>query len=107
MLGWVLSGHTHGGQYVVPGWGAPVTFSQVATRRHPAGWVPNARAPLFVSRGVGVQAPGRLFAGPEVVVVTLTSTSRSNGHDGHDGACSANRRTRRGTKKHEGHEGNR
>lgn len=71
----VLSGHTHGGQYVVPGWGAPVTFSRVATRRHPAGWVPNARAPLFVSRGVGVQAPGRLFAGPEVVVVTLTSGS--------------------------------
>ena len=69
----VLAGHTHGGQFVLPGFGAPVTFSRVATRRHPAGWVPNARAPLFVSRGVGVQAPGRFFAPPEVVIVELTA----------------------------------
>ena len=67
----VLAGHTHGGQYVVPGLGAPVTFSRVATRRHAAGWIPNARAPLYVSRGVGVQMPGRFFAGPEVVLVEL------------------------------------
>ena len=71
----VLSGHTHGGQYVVPGWGAPVTFSEVATRRHPAGWVPNPRAPLYVSRGVGVQAPGRINAPPEVVLVELVAGS--------------------------------
>jgi predicted MPP superfamily phosphohydrolase len=67
----VLSGHTHGGQFVLPGWGAPVTFSAVATRRHPGGWVPNPRAPLYVSNGVGVQLPGRLFATPEVVLVEL------------------------------------
>ena len=67
----VLAGHTHGGQYVVPGLGAPVPFSRVATRRHAAGWVPNPRAPLYVSRGVGVQMPGRFFAGPEVVLVEL------------------------------------
>lgn len=67
----VLSGHTHGGQFVVPGWGAPVTFSGVATRRNPSGWVPNPRAPLYVSNGVGVQLPGRIFAAPEVVLVEL------------------------------------
>ena len=67
----VLAGHTHGGQYVLPGYGAPVTWSRVATRRHAAGWVPNSRAPLYVSRGVGVQSPGRVFAGPEVVVIEL------------------------------------
>ena len=67
----VLAGHTHGGQFVLPGWGAPVTFSRVATRRHAAGWVPNARAPLFVSHGVGVQLPGRFFTSPEVVLVEL------------------------------------
>ena len=67
----VLSGHTHGGQFVVPGWGAPVTFSKVATRRCPAGWVPNDRAPLYVSRGVGVQMPGRINAPPEVSIVEL------------------------------------
>jgi predicted MPP superfamily phosphohydrolase len=69
----VLSGHTHGGQYVLPWWGPPVTFSQVATREHPAGWVPNPRAPLYVSRGIGVQAPGRINAPPEVVIVELTA----------------------------------
>ena len=53
----VLAGHTHGGQFVFPGWGAPVTFSRVCTRRHAAGWIPNARAPLYVSHGVGVQTP--------------------------------------------------
>jgi predicted MPP superfamily phosphohydrolase len=67
----VLAGHTHGGQVVLPGYGAPVTMSRVATRANPAGWVPNARAPLFVSRGVGVQTPGRVFAPPEVVIVRL------------------------------------
>ena len=67
----VLAGHTHGGQFVIPGIGAPVTFSRIATRRHPAGWVPNARAPLFVSRGIGVQLPGRFNAPPEVVIVEL------------------------------------
>ena len=69
----VLAGHTHGGQFVVPGFGAPVTFSEVATTRNPAGWVPNGRAPLFVSRGVGVQMPGRFGAPPEVVVVELVN----------------------------------
>lgn len=71
----VLSGHTHGGQYVLPWWGAPVTFSRVATRQHPAGWVPNPRAPLYVSRGIGVQVPGRINAPPEVVIVELVAGS--------------------------------
>ena len=67
----VLAGHTHGGQVVLPWIGAPVTRSAVCTRHHPAGWVPNAYAPLFVSRGIGVQIPVRWSAPPEVVVVTL------------------------------------
>ena len=67
----VLSGHTHGGQYVLPGVGPLTTHSQVCTRATPAGWVPNERAPLYVSRGVGVQMPGRIGCPPEVVVVRL------------------------------------
>jgi len=67
----VLSGHTHGGQYVVPVFGAPVTLSEVCGPTTASGWVPNARAPLYVSRGIGEQMPGRLNCPPEVVIVEL------------------------------------
>jgi len=64
----VLSGHTHGGQVVVPGLGAP------AARRFPvlAGPARRGRTTLFVSRGVGtVYLPVRLNCPPEVAVLTL------------------------------------
>ena len=67
----VLSGHTHGGQVVLPWIGALVTRSEVCTRQHPAGWVPNPHARRFVSRGIGTQIPLRFGAPPEVVVLTL------------------------------------
>ncbi len=67
----VLAGHTHGGQVVFPFVGALVTRSTICTRLHPAGWVPNVFAPLFVSRGIGVQVPLRFRCAPEVVVLTL------------------------------------
>jgi hypothetical protein len=70
----VLSGHTHGGQVVLPWIGAVVTRSQVCTRHHPSGWIPNPHAPLFVSSGVGAQVPLRLGTRPEVVVLTLRAT---------------------------------
>jgi hypothetical protein len=75
----VLSGHTHGGQVVLPGFGAPVTRSRVATRRAPAGWVPNEFAPLFVSRGIGLQVPIRFRCPPEVVVATLRRVTPAPG----------------------------
>src|SRR4051812_41905459 len=64
----VLSGHTHGGQIVLPGVGA------VAAREFPvvagAGRRENTR--IFVSRGVGtVYVPVRLNCPPEVAVLTL------------------------------------
>jgi len=64
----VLSGHTHGGQIVLPGIGA------VAAREFPviagAGRRDNTR--IFVSRGVGtVYVPVRLNCPPEVAVLTL------------------------------------
>jgi uncharacterized protein len=71
----VLSGHSHGGQVVIPLIGAPITRSAVCTRRHPAGWVPNRVTRLFVSRGIGVQIPVRLFCPPEVVVLVLGQPS--------------------------------
>jgi predicted MPP superfamily phosphohydrolase len=70
----VLSGHTHGGQVVIPLVGALTTHSAICTRRHPSGWVPNGWATLFVSRGIGAQLPVRFNCPPEVVLVRLRAS---------------------------------
>ena len=67
----IVSGHTHGGQIVFPMLGAPMTMCRLCTRRSPSGWVPNARAPLYVSRGVGCQVPIRFRCPPELVILRL------------------------------------
>lgn len=70
----VLSGHTHGGQIVIPGVGA------LAARRYPlaSGMVRQGDTSLFVSRGVGtVYLPWRFNCPPEVAVLTLTAASRA------------------------------
>ena len=68
----VLSGHTHGGQVIVPGVGA------VAGRKFPvlAGYASRENTALFVSRGVGtVYVPIRLNCPPDVAVLTLRSSA--------------------------------
>ncbi|HJU66381.1 MAG TPA: metallophosphoesterase [Gemmatimonadaceae bacterium] len=67
----VLAGHTHGGQVVIPGYGAPLRFCKVCGPRTAKGWVPNDRAPLYVSAGVGAAVPLRFNCPPEVVIVRL------------------------------------
>jgi uncharacterized protein len=69
----VLSGHTHGGQVVLPGVGA------VARRRFPvlAGLGSRENTSIFVSRGIGtVYVPIRINCPPEVAMVTLKRHSR-------------------------------
>jgi predicted MPP superfamily phosphohydrolase len=64
----VLSGHTHGGQIVVPGLGA------LAKARFPvlAGLGQQDNTRIFVSRGIGtVYVPARINCPPEVAIVTL------------------------------------
>ena len=64
----VLSGHTHGGQVVLPGIGA------VAAQKFPvvAGIARRDHTTMFVSRGVGtVYVPVRVNCPPEVAVLTL------------------------------------
>jgi hypothetical protein len=64
----VLSGHTHGGQIVLPGLGA------VAAKEFPviAGSARREATAIFVSRGVGtVYIPVRLNCPPEVAILTL------------------------------------
>ena len=73
--GLVLSGHTHGGQIVLPLYGAPVTFTRICGRRTASGWVPNRTAPLYVSKGVGAQWPIRFRCPPEVLIVRLRPAS--------------------------------
>jgi predicted MPP superfamily phosphohydrolase len=65
----VLSGHTHGGQVVLPWLGA------VAAKKFPdvAGLASREATTLFVSRGVGtVYVPIRINCPPDVAIVTLT-----------------------------------
>lgn len=64
----VISGHTHGGQIVLPGIGA------VAAREFPvvSGVAQRKGTSIFVSRGVGtVYVPVRVNCPPEVAVLTL------------------------------------
>jgi predicted MPP superfamily phosphohydrolase len=68
----VLSGHTHGGQVLLPGVGA------VAGRKFPvlAGRATRQNTTMFVSRGVGtVYVPIRINCPPEVAVLTLRRQS--------------------------------
>ncbi len=70
----VVSGHTHGGQIVLPGIGA------VAAREFPviAGLEQRQGTTIFVSRGVGtVYVPVRINCPPEVAVLTLDSVTRT------------------------------
>ena len=64
----VLSGHTHGGQVVVPGFGA------IAKARFPIleGVGARGNTSIFVSRGIGtVYVPVRINCPPEVALITL------------------------------------
>ena len=70
----VISGHTHGGQIVLPGIGA------VAAREFPviAGLEQRQGTTIFVSRGVGtVYVPVRINCPPEVAVLTLEPVTRT------------------------------
>jgi hypothetical protein len=67
----MLSGHTHGGQIVLPGLGA------VAAREFPVigGSARRENTAVFVTRGVGtVYVPVRISCPPEVALLTLRPT---------------------------------
>ena len=69
----VLSGHTHGGQVVLPVVGAPVVPSRYG-QKYLAGLVQGPAARVFVTTGVGtIGPPVRFRCPPEVALITLRS----------------------------------
>lgn len=71
----VVAGHTHGGQVVVPGFGPPLTLSDVPREVGAGGLHDMDGRMIYVSRGLGWeggQAPRiRFMCPPEVTLLTL------------------------------------
>ncbi len=91
-----LSGHTHGGQFVIPGYGSGALLVQKIRNHAPKflqilipylrkcsivakhwewalGFHQVGNNQLYVNRGLGTYAPGRFFCPPELTVITLVN----------------------------------
>lgn len=67
-----LFGHTHGGQINLFGYTPFRNVSDELSDRYISGWREENRAAILVSNGVGTSVfPGRLFAPPQVHLITL------------------------------------
>lgn len=69
----ILSGHTHGGQVVIPGFGAPLRHNRLPGR-YVAGRLDKPGYPVLItSRGLGTsELPVRFGSRPEVLLIRLT-----------------------------------
>lgn len=72
--GWMLAGHTHGGQCKAPF--LPPPALPVRNRRYVAGAVPvDGERSLYISRGVGHLIQARFNVRPEITLFTLRSAN--------------------------------
>ncbi len=69
----MLSGHTHGGQVRLPGFGS-ILVPSCHSRRYDCGLFYEPPTLMYVSRGIGGGHPLRLFCRPEVTRLVLRTT---------------------------------
>jgi predicted MPP superfamily phosphohydrolase len=67
----VLSGHTHGGQIVLPFFGPAHTQTQHLQRKEVAGYLRRGKTHVYITRGIGEGIPLRLGAAPQVTLITV------------------------------------
>lgn len=67
----VLSGHTHGGQIVLPFWGPAHTQSEHLTRERVSGYFQQKKTHVYISRGLGEGIPLRFGARPQLALITV------------------------------------
>lgn len=80
-VGFVLSGHTHGGQVVVPGYGPPIVPSRYGTK-YAYGLVDAPSTQVLVSSGIGMSGiPVRVNCRPEIVLLTLRAAHDPQLHE--------------------------
>jgi predicted MPP superfamily phosphohydrolase len=74
-LSLVISGHTHGGQVVIPFFGPPVL--PVKNKNYSSGLIATAKTQLFISKGIGWSGlPIRFNCYPEIAVLELVNPQR-------------------------------
>src|SRR5207249_9777558 len=70
--GWILAGHTHGGQCRPPF--LPPPLLPVANRRYTAGeFQLDGGRKLYINRGIGHLLPARFNVRPEITIFRLTA----------------------------------
>ena len=72
-----ISGHSHGGQIYLPGFGAPVLPR--LGKKYPRGWYNIGNMVQYTNRGVGMMKPAvRFNCRPEITVFTLLSSEMTS-----------------------------
>jgi hypothetical protein len=71
-LSLVISGHTHGGQVVIPFMGPPVL--PVKNKDYSSGLITTSKAQIFISKGIGWSGlPIRINCYPEIAILELVN----------------------------------